>query len=77
MKFDKSGNGKGLDDLYILPESEKERKAIETYLNEKGVDYRFTRSDVKGQDWYNKFFFLAAFAESHKAAIETLDISAS
>lgn len=58
MKFDKHGNGKGLDDLYILPETVAESQKIQKYLEDNNI--------------FGKTFFLAVFAESHKDAIARL-----
>lgn len=72
MKFDTHGNGNGLDDLYILPETFTEFQKIQKYLQENKISFVKTYSDVKGHDWFGKTFFLAAFAESHKDTIAKL-----
>ena len=72
MKFDKHGNGNGLDDLYILPESDEEKVKIVFFLMENHRGFHYSRSDVKGQDWYGKTFIEVPFGESLRDAIKIL-----
>jgi hypothetical protein len=71
MKFEQHGNGNGLDDLYVLPESDEWGKVID-YLDANGI--RFTRSfsDVQGQDWYGKQFIEIPFRCDLREALEAL-----
>lgn len=63
MKFQTHGNGNGLDDLYILPESEEEKKHIKKVLEAQMMYYSWTVSNVRGQEWFGKGFFDVPFGE--------------
>lgn len=43
-------------DLYILPETTKERHNIQSFIQTKNWGYEWSFSDVIGQDWYGKQF---------------------
>jgi hypothetical protein len=72
MKYSSHGNGNGLNDLYLLPETEDERKKVKDFLNEKGIEFTTWYSDVKGQDWYGKNFIDVIFGEYLKPELEKL-----
>lgn len=72
MKFNTHGNGNGLNDLYVLPESKDEEKAIINHLNKIGRGYRFSFSDVMGQSWYGQTFIEITFGESLQKELESL-----
>lgn len=63
MKFDKHGNGNGFDDLYVLPENEKEKEAILSFLRERKFYFEWSFSNVEGQEWYGKSFIEIPFME--------------
>ncbi len=63
MRTATHGNRRGLDDLYILPETEQEAQAIQDWLNDKGRSWTFSQSDIPGQDWQSKWFFDIPFGE--------------
>ena len=56
MKATTHGNGRGLDDLYVLPENEHEKQDIMKWLDAKDQPFAWNRSDVPGQDWQGKWF---------------------
>jgi hypothetical protein len=72
MRFDTHGNGNGLDDLYILPENEDEKVKVVFFLMENHRGFQYSRSNVKGQDWYGKTFIDIPFGESLREAIAAL-----
>ena len=72
MKFDAHGNGKGLNDLYILPDNPDESKKILDYLKSINQKYYFFVSDVKGNDWYRKAFISIPFGEALRLEIEDI-----
>jgi hypothetical protein len=63
MKTATHGNGRGLDDLYILPDSPEEARKITDYVRSINCSYSWSVSDVKGQDWYGKAFIEIPFGE--------------
>ena len=65
MKVVTHGNGNGLNDLYILPENDKERKHIPLIVKALGHECNLCYSDVKGQEWYHKWFIEVPFGECH------------
>lgn len=69
-EFSSHGNGKGLNDLYILPSSPEEGQKIEQYL--KSIDHMFewSNANVKGHAWYGKRFIEIPFGESLQPEIE-------
>lgn len=69
MQFATHGNGRGLDDLYVLPDTQEESRKIWEYLRDNGISFSLTRSDVRGQSWFGKYFFDVPFGEGHKAEI--------
>ena len=64
MQLEKYGNGKGLDDLYILPESRNEYGEIIAYLESHNIRYKKMVSNLKGQSWYGKTFLVVPFGDS-------------
>lgn len=64
MKTETHGNGNGLDDLFILPETERERALVEEYLSEHGWNASWQTGDVKGHPWFRKRFLDVPFGES-------------
>lgn len=72
MKTNTHGNGMGLNDLYLLPESREENSKIMMYLRTNGINYRCQYSDVEGQEWYGNVFIELPFGESHLDAIKKL-----
>jgi len=70
MKTATHGNGNGLDDLYILPDDEKERQRIADYLKSRGIRYNWSFSDVEGQDWHGRHFFELPFGEGLLGVIQ-------
>ena len=73
MQFNKHGNGKGHDDLYVLPENELEITALVDYANNKGRTLKWIKSDVEGQAWYGKTFAVFPFGEHLRPEIEALE----
>jgi hypothetical protein len=71
MKFDKHGNGHGLDDLYVLPETQEELEKVVAFLKGKGRSFSFFRSTVSGA-WEGKMAIDVPFGESLKPEIEKL-----
>jgi hypothetical protein len=74
MKTSSHGNGNGLNDLYVLPESNDEKRSIELFLNNNKIDYINTYSDVEGQEWHGKAFIEIPFGETYKRRISQLFI---
>lgn len=70
MQYDKHGNGKGFDDLYILPETEEEKNRVVEYLKRNNLNFSWRVSNVKGNDWYRKRFIDVPFCESWRKDIE-------
>lgn len=70
MKYDTHGNGNGLNDLYILPESSAERHNLQSLAKTNGWDYSWYFSDVEGHKWHGKQFMEIPFGERHKPTIE-------
>lgn len=64
MKTDTHGNGNGLNDLYILPETDYEEAILVRWLPSTGYRYRWQRSDNPGNDWHGKRFIVVPFGES-------------
>jgi uncharacterized protein YlxP (DUF503 family) len=69
MKYNKHGNGNGLDDLYCLPETKQESERLIAFLKEINHSYQISFSNVEGQDWYRKAFIEIPFGESLKDQI--------
>lgn len=69
MKTHTNGNGRGLDDLYILPDNSAERDRIEQYLKSRNIGYQWSYSDVDGQDWYGKHFLEIPFGSGYLGVI--------
>lgn len=69
MQTNKHGNGNGLDDLYILPDSPQEGERIVSYLRKVGHSFSWSYSDVEGQSWHGKRFIEIPFGESLLDAI--------
>ena len=69
MKIDSHGNGNGLNDLYILPETEEETKKVMRYIEDNGLSYQWSRANVQGHEWYGKRFIEIPFGEAHKSKI--------
>lgn len=72
MKFDQHGNGVGLDDLYVLPESADESAKIIKYLDKMGIGYHWSFANVKGHAWYGQRFIEVPFYEHLKDQLERL-----
>lgn len=64
------GNGKGLDDLYILPASEQEAGAIVAYLDSREIRHHWGVSDTTGQSWHGKRFIEIPFGEGYASVIQ-------
>lgn len=64
------GNGRGLDDLYILPESVDEHNNLKRYLDRKGIRYTMENADVEGSEWFGKVFFELPFMSGHRDSID-------
>ena len=69
MKTTKHGNGRGHDDLYILPDDHAEASRITGYLESKGFSYSWCQSDVEGQEWYGRSFIDVPFGEGMESLI--------
>ena len=39
MKTHRNGNGNGLDDLWILPETVRQSEKLREYMDSKGISY--------------------------------------
>jgi hypothetical protein len=74
MQYDKHGNGNGLDDLYLLPESEEEKEMVVDYLKKNGLYYSIEFADGADKDstWHRKFFILVPFAEGERKEIKNM-----
>lgn len=70
MKTTTHGNGRGLDDLYILPDDASEWSQIVGYLKSRSIAYQHSLSDVEGQDWFGKQFIEIPFGEGLRSCIE-------
>lgn len=70
MQTSKHGNGNGLGDLYILPETYDEYRQIADWMNARGERWTLDVSDVPGQEWHGKSFFTIHFGESLLPALE-------
>jgi hypothetical protein len=70
MKYSTHGNGNGLNDLYILPETQAERHNLQSLAKTNGWNYGWCFSDVKGQDWHGKQFMEIPFGECRRVEIE-------
>ena len=70
MQHSTHGNGKGLDDLYLLPETDQEKDQIKQFLDATNLNYYTSYSNVKGHGWYGKRFFEIPFSESLLPQIE-------
>lgn len=70
MKTNTHGNGRGLNDLYLLPDNDGERDRITEYLKARGIPFEWTRSDVEGQEWYGKTFIEIPFGEGYLGVIK-------
>lgn len=64
------GNGKGIDDLYVLPDDEREAGAIVAWLKSREVGHKWQTSDVAGQDWHGKRFIEIPFGEGYASVIQ-------
>lgn len=70
MKTATHGNGRGINDLYILPDNEQERQRIADYLKSRDILYEWSFSDVEGQDWHGRHFFDLPFGEGLLGVIQ-------
>lgn len=70
MKFSTHGNGNGLDDLYILPESSIEFEKLVGWAKQNNIRLLGFMGNVKGSDWYGKAGFEIPFGESFQEKIE-------
>jgi hypothetical protein len=70
MQTSTHGNGRGLNDLYILPDDSEESEKITDYLQKREIPYSWSFSDVAGQEWYGKRFIDIPFGESLLGVIE-------
>lgn len=71
-EFGSHGNGKGLNDLYVLPASQEEAAAIMSFLKEKDHSFHWVVANVQGHNWYGKSFLDIPFGESLQPEIEKL-----
>lgn len=76
-QFSTHGNGKGLNDLYILPSSPEEADKIINFLKQSDRSFQWSVANVKGHDWYGKRFIEVPFGESLQSQIEGLSVQAS
>lgn len=70
MQFHTHGNGHGMNDLYCLPETQKEQERLKKWLTDneqKMVIWQY--SNIQGQNWYGKIFFTILFGEYLKSKI--------
>lgn len=75
MKFDTHGNGNGLNDLYVLPESNDELRDIIKFLESIGQTFQMSYVNVKGHEWYGKSFLDIPFRQDLKTVIiESLEV---
>lgn len=58
-------------DLYILPETQKERHNLQSFMKTCKYSYKWSFSDVQGQSWYGKQFMEIPFGIDLKSKIET------
>jgi hypothetical protein len=74
MKLSGHGNGNGYNDLYILPETKKERETIEAFLKNNKIGYQLSYANVGGHDWNGKTFIEIPLGEYLKETIKNLFI---
>ena len=48
-------------DLYILPETTKERHNVQSFFETKKVGFEWSFSNIEGQSWYGKQFLDVPF----------------
>jgi hypothetical protein len=73
MKFSSHGNGNGLNDLYILPETDKERELIKKFVKEK--DIRSMNTFIgQADEWKGKVCFEIPFGEGWKNELQKYEI---
>lgn len=77
MRFSTHGNGNGLDDLYVMPESTEDREKIKEVVKQARdageiwpKNGHWCRSDVPESDWYGRMFYEIPFGESLRARFE-------
>lgn len=72
MQFHTHGNGKGMNDLYILPENDYEVLKLRDWLALDKARYmsKISFSDVKGQPWFGRAFIEIPFGEPMKEEIQ-------
>ena len=64
MKTNTHGNGNGMDDLYILPDSHEESQRIVKYLRKTDRSFYWSRSDVEEHEWHGRSFIDIPFGGS-------------
>lgn len=57
-------------DLHVLPETQKERNNLQSYMETKKIGYCWQYSNVKGQDWYGKQFMDIPFRSDLKEDLQ-------
>lgn len=72
MKTATHGNGNGLNDLHILPESADEWDKIADYLKSIGQRAELSKADVQGHEWFGRWFFDIPFGESLEPEIRAV-----
>lgn len=79
MKFDTHGNGNGLDDLYVLPETTEEFKALQRYAAAALIQQRMGNYSAPhckwfaaSGDWAGRLALEIAFGASLRSEIESL-----
>jgi hypothetical protein len=63
MQTSTHGNGNGLDNLYILPDTNEEQQVIENWLRARSVGFRKVWSTVPADIWTRKEFLDVPFRE--------------
>lgn len=65
MKFDTHET-----DLYVLPETTRERHNLQSYCETKKLAYKWSYSNIEGNSWYGKQFIDISFCSHLKNEIE-------
>jgi len=56
-------------DLYILPETQKERHNLQSFCETKKISFQWSYSNIKGQNWEGKQFLEIPFGVCFKDEI--------
>lgn len=65
MICDSHGNGNGLNDLHILPETQSEHELIKQFAKDNGLMLSRSFGNVEGHIWYGKTFYEIPFGQGY------------